>query len=242
MARSRSGSTDPTTTRPWRAIFKTTFGFAGGGAQLTGVHAAGGGNVQMGRELFRRPHQRARSPTRCGDASETVTLTKAQPVISTEASPETALGGQISDSATLIDGSDPTAEIRFDVYGPDEPAVRALRRTRRRSTFQREQHLQLRSVHTGVDRHIPVGRGLPATATTTRQARAVAIWRGRRRVQTAARTPRSRLDRLARRSRRPPRARHRSPHRRLRSNRHDQLPRLRSPQSRLQAPLAGFRS
>ena len=115
-------------------------------------------------------------PTRCGEASETVTLTKAQPAISTEASPETTLGGQISDSATLTDGSQPTGEIQVRRLRSRRPHLRGPPgRTPRWSTSPTEttpttpigSHPR-RPGHTGGSRRTPV------TATTTRQRRTVA--------------------------------------------------------------------
>ena len=103
-------------------IFNTTIGFTGGGEHNSpGFTPPAAGTYRWVVSYSGDRNNEPAGPTRCGEASETVTLTKAQPAISTEASPETALGGQISDSATLIDGSDPTGEIRFDVYGPDDP-------------------------------------------------------------------------------------------------------------------------
>src|SRR5262249_43643338 len=52
-------------------------------------------------------------PTQCRDANEKVNVRKARTAISTEASPRTTLGDQISDSATLTNGSDPGATITF---------------------------------------------------------------------------------------------------------------------------------
>ena len=103
-------------------IFDATIGFAGGGEHNSpGFTPPAAGTYRWIVSYSGDRNNEPAGPTRCGDASETVTLTKAQPAISTEASPETTLGGQIGDSATLVEGSDPTGDIRFDVYGPDDP-------------------------------------------------------------------------------------------------------------------------
>ena len=63
---------------------------------------------------------RPAGPTRCGDSRETVTLRKARPAISTEASAATAVGGQVSDTATLSNGSAPSGTVTFSLYGPGD--------------------------------------------------------------------------------------------------------------------------
>jgi hypothetical protein len=59
-------------------------------------------------------------PTACGDETETVTISPAQPMISTVASSSVPQGGAISDTATLSGGADPTGTLTFDAYGPDD--------------------------------------------------------------------------------------------------------------------------
>jgi hypothetical protein len=56
----------------------------------------------------------------CNDANESVTVGKAAPTISTEASGPVALGGQISDEATLAGGQNPGGTIVFKAYGPED--------------------------------------------------------------------------------------------------------------------------
>jgi len=58
--------------------------------------------------------------TACGDAGESVVVTKATTAIVTTASGSVAVGGQISDSATLSGGAAPTGSITFNVYGPND--------------------------------------------------------------------------------------------------------------------------
>jgi choice-of-anchor A domain-containing protein len=103
-------------------IFSATIVFTGGGQHNSpGFTPPMAGTYRWVVSYSGDRNNEPAGPTRCGEASETVALTKAQPAISTEASPETTLGGQIGDSATLTDGSHPTGEIRFDAYGPDDP-------------------------------------------------------------------------------------------------------------------------
>lgn len=55
----------------------------------------------------------------CGDPGESVTVEKATPSISTQASGDVTLGGAVSDSATLAGGSSPSGTITFSLYGPN---------------------------------------------------------------------------------------------------------------------------
>jgi sugar lactone lactonase YvrE len=57
--------------------------------------------------------------TPCGDANESVVVTKANPSVSTQASSNVDLGGTISDAATLTGGASPTGTVTFKVYGPN---------------------------------------------------------------------------------------------------------------------------
>ncbi|HWF49165.1 MAG TPA: Ig-like domain-containing protein [Solirubrobacteraceae bacterium] len=58
--------------------------------------------------------------TACGDAGESVVVTKASPALATTASGAVAVGGTISDSAVLSGGVNPTGTITFNVYGPND--------------------------------------------------------------------------------------------------------------------------
>jgi hypothetical protein len=60
-------------------------------------------------------------PTACGDPTETVTISKARTTIKTVASPTTAPGNQITDTATVGGGADPGGSITFTLYGPNDP-------------------------------------------------------------------------------------------------------------------------
>ena len=60
----------------------------------------------------------------CADPAETVVVTSGPgpvtPTLATTASPGVALGGQVTDTATLAGGSSPTGTITFRLFGPDD--------------------------------------------------------------------------------------------------------------------------
>ncbi len=58
----------------------------------------------------------------CNAPNENATVTRAQPAITTNASGDVSLGGQITDSATVSGRVNPVAgaSIRFDLYGPND--------------------------------------------------------------------------------------------------------------------------
>ena len=57
--------------------------------------------------------------TACSDPLESVVVNQGAPTISTMASPSVQVGGQISDTATLAGGANPTGDITFTLFGPD---------------------------------------------------------------------------------------------------------------------------
>jgi hypothetical protein len=59
-------------------------------------------------------------PTACGEPSESVVVNPASPTLVTVASAAVEVGREISDSATLSGGANPTGTIEFRVYGPDD--------------------------------------------------------------------------------------------------------------------------
>ncbi len=61
------------------------------------------------------------SETSCTNANEQVTITKASPTLTTNASPGGPVGTSITDKATLAGGSTPTGTITFNLYGPNDP-------------------------------------------------------------------------------------------------------------------------
>jgi hypothetical protein len=58
--------------------------------------------------------------TACGDANETVTVTRANTTIVTHASGPATVGAPISDTATLSGAFSPTGTLTFDLFGPDD--------------------------------------------------------------------------------------------------------------------------
>ena len=70
-------------------------------------------------------HNASAGPTVCGESSETVTMTKAQPAITTRSSPGVAIGGEVHDTAHLAGGTSPRGAITFRLYGPGDGACLA---------------------------------------------------------------------------------------------------------------------
>ena len=58
--------------------------------------------------------------TACGDPSESVTVAKASPTLTTTASPGISLGTSMHDAATLAKGQNPGGTITFKLYGPND--------------------------------------------------------------------------------------------------------------------------
>ncbi len=58
--------------------------------------------------------------TPCNDSNESSVVAQVTPTISTQATANTPIGGQISDQATLSGGGGPTGTITFTAYGPDD--------------------------------------------------------------------------------------------------------------------------
>jgi uncharacterized repeat protein (TIGR01451 family) len=56
----------------------------------------------------------------CNDAGENDTVLKVNPTITTQASASVVVGGQISDTATVSGGTNPTGTVTFNLYGPDD--------------------------------------------------------------------------------------------------------------------------
>ncbi|WP_166388832.1 choice-of-anchor A family protein [Catellatospora methionotrophica] len=64
----------------------------------------------------------AAATTSCNDPNESVVVSQGQvtPTLSTDASDDVTLGGQVSDTATLAGGNAPTGSITFNLYGPND--------------------------------------------------------------------------------------------------------------------------
>ncbi|MDQ6804393.1 MAG: Ig-like domain-containing protein, partial [Actinomycetota bacterium] len=56
----------------------------------------------------------------CNDVNESVVVSKASPTITTKASADVALGGQVTDTATIAGGVAPTGTVLFRLYGPGD--------------------------------------------------------------------------------------------------------------------------
>jgi hypothetical protein len=113
------GPNDPTCTSA--AAFTSTVTVNGNGTYSSGNFtptAPGTYNFVAG---YGGDTNNAATSGACGDASESVTVTKATPTLATAASSTVALGSNISDSATLSAGQSPTGTITFNVYGPNDP-------------------------------------------------------------------------------------------------------------------------
>ncbi|HSC04380.1 MAG TPA: hypothetical protein VLC49_13705 [Solirubrobacteraceae bacterium] len=61
-----------------------------------------------------------RAETGCGDPTETITVTRARPSISTSATASVTLPGFVRDAATLH-GVNPSGTIEFELFGPNDP-------------------------------------------------------------------------------------------------------------------------
>ncbi len=60
------------------------------------------------------------STSPCNSPNESVAVGVTTPTLTTQASANVALGGQVNDAATLAGGSSPTGSITFDLYGPND--------------------------------------------------------------------------------------------------------------------------
>ena len=58
--------------------------------------------------------------TTCNDVNEETVVTQAAPAVTTVASGPVAVGGNVSDTATLSGGFNPTGTITFTLYGPND--------------------------------------------------------------------------------------------------------------------------
>lgn len=66
--------------------------------------------------------QNAYVTTACNDPDQQFTVTQNRPRVIGTASSSVQAGGQMSDAARVLDGDGPTGSVRFDLYGPNDPA------------------------------------------------------------------------------------------------------------------------
>ncbi|MEV0458788.1 hypothetical protein [Catellatospora methionotrophica] len=63
--------------------------------------------------------------TTCDDEDESVEVLRATPALSTVASGNVPLGGEVFDTATIADGYQPTGTVTFNLYGPGDEVCEA---------------------------------------------------------------------------------------------------------------------
>lgn len=141
-----SGGSTPTGNITFQ-LFGPDDATCGGGAIFTSTVAVNGdGNYPSGSFTPTKPgtyrwvatysgdSANSSANTACNDANESVvvsssatptpspTATPKTPSLTTHASGNTALGGSVSDTASLAGGSSPTGNITFQLFGPDDPS------------------------------------------------------------------------------------------------------------------------
>ena len=95
----------------------------------------------------------------CLDTGENTTVEKASPQITTNAGPGTVLGGQVSDTAHLSGGVNPTGSITFRLYNnPNCAGTPAAER--HQQLGERQRRLRLPAGHPGRRRRLLLGRDL----------------------------------------------------------------------------------
>ncbi len=100
--------------------FTSTATVNGNGTYASGSYSATAPGTYRWRAAYSGDINNAGVAGACNDAGESATVTKAGPAIVTVASAGGALGGSISDQATLSGGSSPTGTITFNLYGPND--------------------------------------------------------------------------------------------------------------------------
>ena len=88
-------------------------GWFGGGGGLDGSGGGGGSGHGPEGTVFE-------TGVRSGNGLVTVTYRFTTATLTTSASPDIDLGGQVTDTATLANGVSPTGQITFRLYGPDD--------------------------------------------------------------------------------------------------------------------------
>ncbi len=103
-------------------VFTSTVAYpVAGGAVTSGAFTPAAAGVYRWRATYSGDANNDPVTGACNAANENVTV-RAQPSIATNASPSVALGGQITDNATVSGRVNPVAgaTITFDLYGPDD--------------------------------------------------------------------------------------------------------------------------
>ncbi|MBA3489990.1 MAG: Ig-like domain repeat protein, partial [Longispora sp.] len=99
------------------AVFTSTVAVAGAAA-ASGDYTPTGAGIYHWTADYSGDANNETASSACVD--EMVTVAKATPTIATTASAQVVLGGQISDSATIVSGYNPTGTVTFNLYGPDD--------------------------------------------------------------------------------------------------------------------------
>ena len=144
------------------AAFTTTVTVTGNGQYTSAPftptaagHLPVGGGLQRRRQQQRPPAPSA--PTRPSPSSSRP-AGSITPTITTTASPSVAVGGQVTDTATLAGGTAPTGTITFTLYGPDDATCAGTAGLHRPPiTVTGNGQYTLRPVHPHRRRHLPVG-------------------------------------------------------------------------------------
>jgi len=111
------GPNDTTCASP--AVFTSTNALAGGVATSGDFTAASAGTYRW-TAVYSGDANNDGVTSACNAPNESVSVTKANPSITTTASSGLTIGGQVSDTASLAGGLNPTGTITFNLYGPND--------------------------------------------------------------------------------------------------------------------------
>jgi hypothetical protein len=101
--------------------FTSTATVAGDGTFGSGSFAPSAAGTYSFVALYSGDANNASAQTACADAAETVVVGRASPVVTTQASGGVAVGGELTDTASLSEGLSPTGTVDFSLFGPDDP-------------------------------------------------------------------------------------------------------------------------
>ncbi len=103
------------------AVFTVTFPVSHNGTYQSGSFAPALAGTYHWTATYSGDANNSAAATVCSDPNGTVTVTPSVPTLSILASANTiGLGSSVSSSATLNKGSNPTGNITFNLYGPDD--------------------------------------------------------------------------------------------------------------------------